>query len=520
MTSRLRPDGFLTRHGERLALLGLCLLALAWRVHRLTYQSLWRDEVDAIRFATRDLAQVVGMFSKPGENGPLFFALLRPWLAAAGSGEFALRFQAVVAGVLAVPLAYVLARRLIAIAYSSKWIATRDLSIRNVPLVTAGLVAVNPYLTWYSQEGKMYAVVLVAVLATQLAFLAALRDSRWWRWALYLALLAIAALTHLLAVLFVLVNVAWLLLLWPEYRRRWRPFLLTLLIPLAPYFALVGWWQLRLFTDSGFQTGHPFVRLDTIAASLLELFNHGVSSQPPPWLLAPAIFLLLCGIVFAGRLDRQPGDADDAEHTTQLRARRLPAMLLAWLLLPPLLLFLISLSKFIYADRYVIWIAPAFLMLLALGCAALATFSRPAGWIALACIGGVALWGGWRQTQAPIKADLRAAAAYVETRRLPDEPVIFQIPYIRYTYEYYAGPVEHAVDGRYTNAGTTPDQVADEMAAAIGDAPAAWLVLSEEGLWDSRGLTRQWLDTHGRRTDDQALQRVEVMRFQMGEGDR
>jgi uncharacterized membrane protein len=521
LTARPLPDGFLARNAERLALVGLCLLAFAWRVYGLSSQSLWRDEVDSIRFATRALPQVVGMFTKPGENGPLFFALLRPWLALAGSSEFALRFQAVLGGVLAVPLTYVLARRLMEVVYPSYSAAVHGLTMRNLALVAALLVAVNPYLTWYSQEGKMYSVLVVAILATQLAFLAALKQSRWWRWALYLFLLAVAALLHLMAVLVVVVDVAWLLLLWPNYRRRWLPFLLTLILPLAPYFALVGWWQLRLFLKADFQTGHPFVPLHEIASGLLALYGHGASPQLPAWALAPFVFLLLSGIVFADRVTRQAAGPDTLPEVAHgWRAWRITAMLLAWLLLPPLLLFISSLAKPMYADRYVIWIVPAFLLLLAQGIAALATIRRPLGWIALALVVIFGLLGGWRQTHLPIKADMRAAAEYVESRRLPGERVVFQIPYLRHTYEYYAGALEVAVDGRFTNGGSTPEQVADEMAAAVADAPAVWLVLSEEAMWDSRGLVRTWLDSHGSRTDDQHYQRVEVIRFQIGEVDK
>ena len=56
----------------------IVLLAFALRVVHLDFQSLWRDEVDAIRFATRPLPELLSTFGKPGENGPLFFLLLRP----------------------------------------------------------------------------------------------------------------------------------------------------------------------------------------------------------------------------------------------------------------------------------------------------------------------------------------------------------------------------------------------------------------------------------------------------------
>ena len=69
--------------------LGLALLAFAVRVAGLTAQSLWRDEVDALMFATRPLPELLNMFRRPGDNGPLFFLALRPWLAAAGPSDSA-----------------------------------------------------------------------------------------------------------------------------------------------------------------------------------------------------------------------------------------------------------------------------------------------------------------------------------------------------------------------------------------------------------------------------------------------
>jgi hypothetical protein len=90
----------------RLLMLGILLGAWAWRLAGLTSQSLWRDEVDSLRFATRPLPEVLAAFTRPGENGPLFYLLLRPWLALAGHSEFALRFPSVLMGVLAIPLIF------------------------------------------------------------------------------------------------------------------------------------------------------------------------------------------------------------------------------------------------------------------------------------------------------------------------------------------------------------------------------------------------------------------------------
>ncbi|MEZ4766895.1 MAG: glycosyltransferase family 39 protein [Caldilineales bacterium] len=498
---------------DRVALLLLSLLAFGLRVYHLTFQSLWRDEVDSIRFASRALPELLGMFTRPGENGPLFFAGLRLWLAVAGNGEFALRYQAVLAGVLAVPLSYMLARRLVAVGSNGAWQFPCGLTLSNAPLIAALLIAAGPYLVWYSQEGKMYALLTALVLAACLAFLKAVEEGRWWQWLLYLALLAALALTHVLALLLVAVNVLWLALLWPRYRRRWLALALVLLLPLIPFFRLAGWWQLTLLLNPDFQTGHPFIPLSRLVEGLASGYLNGLGALANPWLITPAVFLILAGMAFAGR-PAEDARAGQPPITPGRRQRLLPSlMMLVWLLLPPALLFLLSLSKPLYTDRYVIWIAPAFAILIAQGVAGLRIVWRPLGWAAMVGLLALGLSGVWRQSHQPIKADMRAAAAYVRQHRQPGDRILFQMPYIRHTFEYYAGPQDGAIDGSYTNNGSSPDQVADELRAALDGAPAAWLVLSEETAWDERGLVRNWLEENGVRNDAQEFNRVRVVRI-------
>lgn len=499
MTSPARPD--------RWTLALLTLLAFGWRVAGLTSQSLWRDEVDAIHFASRPLPELIATFSRPGENGPLFFALLSPWLAALGSGEFSLRVQAALAGALAVPLTYALARRLLHVAGRGDLRYSAGLSLGNAPLLAALLVAINPYLVWYSQEGKMYSWLTALALAALLAFLAALQRGGWPRWLLYLALLAAAALHHVWAVLLIPICALWLALLWPDYRRRWLPFLLTLALPALPYFALVGWWQLRLLATPDFQTGHPFLPLPALIANLATAWSRGVAVGPDRWITAGLVFLLLTGSVLGGKTMAGAG----SPYTW--RRLRATLLLLAWLLLPPLLLYLVSLNKPLYTDRYVIWIGPALLILLAQGVDALGAVWRPLGAAALALLLAAGLLAGWRQMQTPIKSDFRAAAAYVEARRQPGDLLLFQMPYNRIVYEYYAGPQTAAIDGRYTNSGNSEEQVSEELRREMGDAPAVWLLASEEEMWDRRGLVRQWLADHGAATDQQDFARVQVVRY-------
>ncbi|MDY7040526.1 MAG: glycosyltransferase family 39 protein, partial [Chloroflexota bacterium] len=121
--------------GYRVVLLTIVLLAFAVRVYHLDYQSLWRDEVDAIRFSYDSLDTLLANFTRAGWNGPLYYLFLRPWLAVAGDSEFALRFFSLLWGVLAVPLTYAVGRRLLA---------------PHSAVLASLLVALSPYLVWYS----------------------------------------------------------------------------------------------------------------------------------------------------------------------------------------------------------------------------------------------------------------------------------------------------------------------------------------------------------------------------------
>ena len=151
------------------------------------------------------------------------------------------------------------------------------------------------------------------------------------------------------------------------------------------------------------------------------------------------------------------------------------ALLLIWLLLPPLAVYGVSLGMPLFTDRYLIWAMPAFLALAGLGVIALARTWRPLGWVTLAAILALNLLSAGVQTARPIKSDLRAAARYVTAHRQSDDLLIYQIPHIRYTFSYYASgytsgrndpnaPAFLGVDGLYTNNGMSEAEAADRMA--------------------------------------------------------
>jgi len=506
---------------EKLLLLSITWLAFALRIYHLSFQSLWRDEVDVLRFATRPWPELLAMFRSPGENGPLFFLGLRPWLALAGHSEFSLRIPSAVAGTLAVPITYILIRRLA--------------GERKTAAIVMLLMATAPYLTWYSQDAKMYALLTVLVPLALWLTVDAIQRGRWWRWCLLYAATSLCFYVHLLAVIVVSVQVLWLWLV-PAPRRPLRRALIIccyLVVLFVPYIPLAAW-QVRAWLTPVSDTGYPFVSLFQLLLVLAVAFSRGVLPAREPLTLLPAMLGLAAGCVLwaAGRPtsrdmttpspdNRGDGDTAGGQQLSWGRWRTV-AMLAIWLLLPPLALYLVSLNRPIFADRYLIWVMPPFLALIAMGAVALNRIRQPLGSLTLAAFLALSLTGVLGQAYQPFKSDFRSAATYVGAHRKPGDLLIFQIPYGRYTYTYYSSgdfnPGDESqpwLDGPYTNNGMSQDALVSYMAQGTAAAAAVWLVASETSLWDSSGLTESWLSSHGEVTDRSDFARVSVTRYEL-----
>ena len=53
------------------------------------------------------------------------------------------------------------------------------------------------------------------------------------------------------------------------------------------------------------------------------------------------------------------------------------------------------------------------------------------------------------------------------------------------------------------------------MASSVGEHTDVWLVVSEEWLWDSRGLARAWLNTHGQAVESARFALVDVYHYRL-----
>ena len=130
-------------------LAGIIAAAAVVRFATLDHQSYDHDEaVTAWRVLQSDLGGTLSVVADSERSPPLYYLLAWLWSKLFGTGEVGLRSLSALIGTLTVPAAY---------------LAARELSSVRAGLVAAALVAFNPYLVWYSQQARSYALVVLFI---------------------------------------------------------------------------------------------------------------------------------------------------------------------------------------------------------------------------------------------------------------------------------------------------------------------------------------------------------------------
>ncbi len=406
---------------------GFCLVALYLRFDRLGAQSLWFDEADAVIMARQSLGALIKNIAAAGQNGPLYILFLHLWMLIFGTSEAAVRLPSALAGTLAVPLMYLLGRKL----HGPK-----------LGLYAAGMLAISPYQHWYAQEAKMYAILVTAAIGSTLALLFAVADDRPRSWVIYVGITTVALYIHVMAALLIAAQGLWVLLMhrgragsaaagsWRHRvpRAGWAFAALTL-----PYLP-IALWELQ-FVSSGAVTWHRPIGILALLRDLFTKIATGVRVEP--WLgwQGLLIFGALAALGAVPLVWRE-----SAWLPPGLTARQRSGLLLALVWVPIGLFYLSQLIRPLYADRYLIVITPAFLLLVAGGVLAVERYWRPLAVLALVGILATS-WVPLRDlnlAETAQKEDWRTAYQQIADHWHPNDALVIHPGYLDTTFAYYA----------------------------------------------------------------------------------
>ncbi len=433
-----------------LALAALAVATAAVRWDGLGRQSLWLDEGVSVYFAGLGPGEIVAATFSKEPNPPLYYLALWAWLAGWGTSEAAVRGLSALAGVLCLFPTYALAR---------------SLAGPRAGLLAALAAAASPYLVWYSQEARAFALLaFLAATLLHLTWRTTVRPTR-----LALALWALAAIlvlyTHLYG-LFTVAACAAFLLCHPRSRSR-----AAALAVAATALAYLPWFvSLIAHNDPAQNWRAPVAAGELLARSLAAAVHYGVLAEPEA-LVVGGLFL---GLALLGA----------ASHRYAAGA-----LLGLTALAPPAGGYLLSLLQPAFGERYIIAAAIPFYVAAALGVERLAPRLR--GLPALAAVGLLALgWSGLQafQTERYAKEDFRAAAALVAQAATAEDVVLFVADYARHPFAYYYdGPA------RLVGFAGDPQAPGPFLDPLLAGTRRLWLIESHAEWADPEHRVRQWL---------------------------
>jgi len=474
-----------------LILLLLILLGYWLRVHNLDAFSFWTDEGLTPERSGYPIAQILrndiliqGVVTTD-THPPLYYLILHLTRQLFGLSDFAFRYPSVLFGVLLIPLIYQLGRRM---------------GGRAVGLIAALLAAVNPLQVYYSQEARMYSLLLLLVTGMSYVLWRAIQmtggkgerekggkgaeekgrsplhpfsPSPLLPFSLYILLAALAVYTHYTAVFIVAAQA--LLWAWVLWRAGMRRLILgaaalgvLVAIPLIPYTIP------RLL--AGAEANYYRVAPLTMLLDVARFFNLGLTidhARP----LAGALNVLALGLAALGvrqitNYELRITNEERAPHSylvSRISYLISPYFLLSWLLAVVFGLMLGSLLfKPMYQGvRHIMAGSPAWLLLMAFGIGAIWNWlparrgelvagdgDEPTGWTAwraqrpnmnplaliplsLLLLGAAVALVNLYTDPAYVKDDFRAIVRFIETRAGDRDVIVYNNAVLLPLHDHY-----------------------------------------------------------------------------------
>jgi len=435
---------------QAVALAAVLVIALFARCYDLGGESIWLDEMFSLKLSQLPVKSILDECARD-VHPPLYFLMLKPWIALFGASESALRAPSVIFGLLSVFFLFLVGKRLFG---------------AETGLLAALILGLSVFNVHYSQEGRGYSLMAFLSLASWESLLSFLERRKASCLILYGLCIALLPWTHFLGALIPL-SQACFLGLRAIRTREIKPLLILFPVMALAALLFLPWVSILrqqvASVSADFWIPRPAGR--RAGVTFLEF------SGPIP--LLPVFGWLACLAVY------------------RIRRTEAAALLSCWLGIPLAAAYVISLvSVPVYTNKALIGASPAFFLLAAQGLSALRRPRLRSAVLLLIVIGSLfALGDYYRKTN---KEPWREAAAALKGRILESDAVLFYAGYMRESFEHYYGPIRaEVVQTRFAGGPLTEGDVRESLSRAEGR-ERVWLILCHTGGFE--GLIRSTLE--------------------------
>lgn len=307
-------------------------------------QSLWLDEaINTFAVKNYSLLDLITQYAKADFHPPGWFIILWFWGKLFGYSEIAVRLPSVIFGVITIYTTYLIGKKLVS---------------KNVGLIAALLIGVNPLHIYYSQEARMYALATLAVSLNIFLLIKLVKRENFNLIFLIISNILVLASDYVAYLIFPSQLIPLLLLKRKEFLKKW---LLALISAMA-----LGIFWLPIFLAQ--------LDVGSVATERLPAWKFIVGAFDPkaipltfvkfiigrinyPDQLIYALILLPVGILFLALLWRGIKFVKGMERN----------LILSWIITPPLCATIISFFIPIYSYFRLLFVLPAFIILASMG---------------------------------------------------------------------------------------------------------------------------------------------------------
>ncbi|WP_214044325.1 glycosyltransferase family 39 protein [Methanomethylovorans sp.] len=324
-------------------LLAIIFIGALLRIYQLGAESIWLDEA-ATYFLSSDNLSGIYEATKNDVHPPLYYFVVHFFLLT-GKSEILLRFPSMVFGIIAIPLLYMLGTRMFTVKEG---------------LISSFLLSVSLSHIYYSQEARMYSMMVFLTLGSIFFFYSAIEDKRNGFWFLFVVFTVLNIYTHYFGFFIFPIEIFYFLILLFSYENRTLHFRSEILPQVKAFFisavSIVVLIIPRIqvfFEQAASRVGGEVtwgVDQTYFISSLLSHFTF----SPSPSLLYLTFFAL--GAI-----------------AMVLSKRRQAVLLCSWFFLPVIVSYYLS-DIMPFHPRYLLFILPAYLLIIARGLTATSSF--------------------------------------------------------------------------------------------------------------------------------------------------
>lgn len=465
-------------------------IAYSLRVFGLTSESLWIDEGYSLALSTRSVCEIV-RGAAADQHPPLYYLLLHFWLLP-GRSVFHLRYLSVLIGVLSVAAVAAMGKSTLG---------------QRVGIISTALAALSPMHIWYSQEARMYILLLLFTTLSAYGTWQFFKN-RANAWKLLFGGSILALYTHYFAV-FIIMFENLVALIWGLIRKNGR--------------SLFEWSAIQVLTLALFTPWLPIALHQAIHHQMnwIGPLTIGKIYSTLSWMVLgnshaqQGAYALLFGIVVIAIVWA-------AQNSLRKENRSSFVFLGLWFALPLGIIMLISLWYPIFQSKQCLILLPPLLLLIA---SAITELPKTLRWLLVAILCFSTITSLYSLYTTNTKHGWREAAVYIEDNYQTGDILYFNPAAGKLTLEVYLNirPIPHdgyppeydVVKGGWEGNPVTAE-VADKIMSSLSTKYyRVWLIEFVPQFWDPEAHLASWLERHGKLIAKQEFQGVRVSLYDL-----